>query len=133
MTPVVLDTCAWIWSSSNRKRLSPAAAEAIAAARGTNRAFVSVISCWEVAKLVEKGRLSFRVPVGEWVERALGLAGLTLKGLSPEIAVASTRLPGDFHGDPADQLIVATARMIGGVVVTADRAIRRYRHVPTVW
>jgi PIN domain nuclease of toxin-antitoxin system len=69
---------------------------------------VSAISCWEVAKLVERKRLNLNVPVNEWIAQALGPSGITLLPLEPEIAVLSTQLPGSFHKDPADQIIVAT-------------------------
>lgn len=129
---VVLDTCAWIWLASDRARLSPAAIEAIETARAAREVLVPVIACWEVAKLVEKGRISFRMPVSEWIARALRLEGLGLQPLTPQICVASTELPGEFHGDPADQLIVATARVLGVALVTADRKIREYPHVATI-
>jgi PIN domain nuclease of toxin-antitoxin system len=59
--------------------------------------------------------------------------GVSLHPLTPEICVESTELPGVFHGDPADQIIVATARSLGATVVTADRRILEYSHVPTIW
>ena len=68
---------------------------------------VSAISCWEVAKLVERGRLELPYPLEEWFELALGYPGVSLLELTPEIAIASTRLPGQFHRDPADQIIVS--------------------------
>lgn len=70
---------------------------------------VAAISVWEVAKLVEKGKLTLALPVDQWIQQALFYPGITLINLTPEIAVASTRLEGEFHADPADQLIVATA------------------------
>ncbi len=133
MIPILLDTCAWIWLASDRKRLSPAATEAIEGAGRGERLHLSAISCWEVAKLVEKGRLAFKVPVREWLPRALALPGLQLEELSPEICLASTELPGEFHGDPADQILVATARHLGAALVTPDRRIRAYPHVPSLW
>ena len=75
--------------------------------------WVSAISCWEVAKLVERGRLELPRPLEEWLDLALGYPGIRLADLSPEVAAASTRLPGKFHRDPADQIIVATARVNG--------------------
>jgi PIN domain nuclease of toxin-antitoxin system len=93
---------------------------------------VSAISCWEVAKLVERGRLTLPRPLGEWFAAALNYPGLRLIALSPEVAVASTRLPGTFHRDPADQIIVATARLYGCPLVTSDHKIVSYEHVQTV-
>lgn len=76
--------------------------------------------------LETKGRLKFDRDGLEWVRAALGLPGIALAPLSPEIAVASTRLPGDFRGDPADRILVATARFFGARLVTRDKAILRY-------
>lgn len=133
MSRLLLDTCSWIWLASDRRRLSRPAAAAIGEARERRQVYLSVLSCWEVAKLVEKGRLTFAIPAREWIARALRLSGLTVCPLTPEIAVDSTELPGLFHGDPADQVIVATARSLGAPVVTPDAKIRRYPHVRTLW
>lgn len=90
---------------------------------------VSVFSCWEVAKLVEGGRISLSFPVGEWIAKALSYPGIRLLGFSPEVAVESTQLPGVFHRDPADQIIVATARIHACPLMTLDTKIRVYPHV----
>lgn len=71
--------------------------------------------------LVSKERLVLDRDVGEWIQEALSLPGITLELLSPAVAVASTRLPGDIHTDPADRIIVATARHLGATLVTNDR------------
>ena len=83
----------------------------------------------EIAKLVENNRLSLPVPVGEWLDQALAYPGVRLLELTPRIAVESTQLPGTFHRDPADQLIVATARVYDCPLVTLDGKIRAYQHV----
>jgi PIN domain nuclease of toxin-antitoxin system len=93
---------------------------------------ISIISCWEVAKLVELGRLELRRPLEEWLALALRAPRLALLPLTPPIVVESTRLPGSFHRDPADQLIVATARMHGVRLLTADRRILNYPHLDTI-
>lgn len=90
---------------------------------------VSAISCWEVAKLVEYGRLVLPCPVNEWLGEALAYPGVQLLDLTPTVAVASTQLPGEFHRDPADQIIVATALVHRCPLATADEKIRRYPHV----
>lgn len=90
---------------------------------------ISVISCWEVAKLVEVGRLVLRVPVEHWVEQALQYPGVDPPELTPRIAVESTLLPGVFHRDSADQIIVATARFHDCPLLTADTRILNYPHV----
>lgn len=94
---------------------------------------VSVFSAWEIAKLVQKGKLKFSIPCREWIAEAIGTDGVTLHPLTPEICVESSELPGVFHGDPADQIIVATARVLSIPVVTSDRKILDYPHVQSVW
>ena len=76
--------------------------------------------------LVSKGRLVLDRDVGEWVQAALSLPGIRLEPLSPEVAVASTRLPGTIHGDPADRMIAATARHLGSTLITADLLLLDY-------
>lgn len=127
---ILLDTHIWVWWVHGDDRLS-AAHSALAADSEENGIGVSVISCWEVAKLVEYGRLALPLPVGEWLSQALDYPGVNLLPLTPEIAVESTQLPGSFHRDPADQIIVATARIHGIRLLAADLKIVRYPHVET--
>ena len=90
---------------------------------------VSVISCWEVAKLVALKRLTLPCATEDWFTQALAYPGIQLLELTPTIALESTRLPGSFHRDPADQLLVATARVLNCPLLTADGHILRYSHV----
>ena len=87
---------------------------------------VSAITPWEIAMLVSKGRLALDRDVGEWVKAALALPGIRLEPLSPEIAIASTRLPGTIHADPADRIIVATVRQVGAILLTEDQRLLDY-------
>ena len=130
---MVLDTCAWLWYCAEPRKLSHAAAEAIQREKARAGLIVSVISCWEIVKLVQKGKLKFSISCREWIESALQTAGISLYALTPEIAVESTELPGVFAGDPADQIIVATARILGIAVLTKDQKILDYSHVPSLW
>ncbi len=125
---IVLDTHVWVWWVHGSDRLTARYREYLSA-ETTGGLAVSAISCWEVAKLVQKGRLTLPVPIREWFEQALGPSGVQLLPLTPAIAAESAALPGDFHRDPADQLIVATARVHDVPLVTADEAIRAYPHV----
>ena len=127
---IVLDTHAWIWWVDGDERLTLAQRDAIAAEEA-NLIGVSAISCWEVAKLVELGRVALSCSLEEWLDQALSYPGVQLIALTPEIATESTRLPGDFHRDPADQIIVATARVYGCSLVTSDEKILKYPHVMT--
>jgi PIN domain nuclease of toxin-antitoxin system len=131
--PIVLDTHAWVWWATEDGRLSRSASRAIQRAATSRGLSVSAISVWEVAKKVEKQQLKLDRPVRDWIERALALPGLTLAELTPPVLVESCCLPQPFHGDPADQIIVATARHLGATLVTRDRKLRDYEHVQTVW
>jgi PIN domain nuclease of toxin-antitoxin system len=131
--PVVLDTCAWLWLCAAPEKLSRAARDAIDRARPHAGLIVSVFSTWEIAKLVQKGKLELALPCREWLAAAMRADSITMHPVSPEVCLESTELPGAFHGDPADQIIVATARLLSAPVVTADRKIRSYRHVQSVW
>ncbi|MEO0557604.1 MAG: type II toxin-antitoxin system VapC family toxin [Bacteroidota bacterium] len=126
---IVLDTHIWIWWVNGSNQLT---ADQERELNAEERIGVSTISCWEVAKLVEKGRLELDRPVLEWLTRALRYPGVELVALSPEIAADSAALPGEFHRDPADQILVATARVLGCRLVTSDRKILDYEHVQTL-
>lgn len=126
MSELVIDTHALIWLLEKSKRLGPGARDALKQAASIHALHVAAITPWEVAMLVSKGRLTFRRDVGEWLEAALALPGLQLAPLSPAVAVASTRLPGDLGSDPADRIIVATARHLGAPLVTADENLLDY-------
>jgi PIN domain nuclease of toxin-antitoxin system len=93
---------------------------------------VSTFSCWEIAKLVELNRLNLSVSLEDWFEQALQYPGVQLFGLTPQIAIESSQLPGEFHRDPADQIIVATARVYDCLLVTSDRKIVNYSYVDTI-
>lgn len=133
MPTLLLDTHAWLWWVSEDRRLSAAARRAIHHAAGRGMASLSLISLWEVAKKVEKGQLVLDRPLDEWLDTATLPTGLQVVELTRPVLVESTRLPQPFHGDPADQIIVATARTSGAVIVTKDQRIRGYAHVRTVW
>ena len=128
---ILLDTHIWVWWADGSKRLSCHHRQFIHQHREGGLG-ISAISCWEVAKLVEYGRLKLNCSVEEWIELAVHLPGLRVLELTPSIAVASTKLPGEFHRDPADQIIVATARVYGIGLLTADERIVAYRHVQTL-
>ena len=125
-TAVVLDTHALVWLLQGSDRLGPGARALIEAAANGDGAFVAAISAWEIAMLVAKGRLALDRDVGEWLDAALALPGLRLAPLEPHVAVDSTRLPGEPHGDPADRMIVATARRHAATLITDDARVLAY-------
>ncbi|MFN8439950.1 MAG: type II toxin-antitoxin system VapC family toxin [Caldilineaceae bacterium] len=125
---ILLDTHVWIWLVDGNPRLTTEQQNYLHQHESQGLA-VSVISCWEVAKLVEVGRLAFSCPVQEWIDQALDYPGIQLLELTPRIAVESTQLPGTFHRDPADQIIVATARVLSLPLFSFDEKIDNYPHV----
>ena len=123
---LVLDTHVWLWLMEGANELKSSVRKHIEAAVPDGALLVSVISVWEIAMLEAKNRITFDEDCNVWVKNALTAPGFSLALFTPDVAVASTRLPGDFHGDPADRIIVATTRSVGGTLVTADRAILAY-------
>ena len=131
--PMLLDTHAWVWWVTEDRRLSRRAKAAIVDAVADQDLWISLISVWEVAKKVEKRQLVLDRPVDQWLDEAMTVHGLGVWEITRPILVHSCELPQPFHGDPADQILVATARRQGAVMVTKDQQIRRYPHVQTIW
>ncbi|MEW5767749.1 MAG: type II toxin-antitoxin system VapC family toxin [bacterium] len=128
---ILLDTHIWIWFADESEQLTEKHKQVIEQHRADGLG-VSVISCWEVAKLVEYNRLKLACPIEEWMEVATTLPDIQLIELTPRIAIASTKLPGNFHRDPADQIIVATAQVYNLGLLTIDERILKYDHVLTL-
>ena len=132
---ILLDTHALIWALEDERRLGADARAAIAAAEQADGLGISAITPWEIALLAETGRLRLSREVREWIVAALALPAIGLLPLEPAISSESVRLPGAFPPDPADRLIVATARHHGAPLLTADYAILSYAaagHVQTI-
>lgn len=125
---ILLDTHIWIWWVHAAKELTPSY-ESIILNNENKGLGVSIISCWEVAKLVENKRLKLPIDVYNWIDTALNYPGIVLMPITPEIAVESTQLPGKFHKDPADQIIVATSRIFNIPILTVDNKILDYQFV----
>ena len=117
---------ALIWLLEGNERLGPESRALVNASAQADDLYASAITPWEIAMLVSKGRLSFAQEIGEWLRCALALPGIRMVPLSVEISVASTQLPGDFHADPVDRIIVATARHLGATLVTENKLILSY-------
>lgn len=125
---ILLDTHIWIWWVSQQPQLTPSLAQTIAQHQEAGLG-VSIMSCWEVAKLVEVGRLRLSISTTDWLTQALLYPGVQLMQLTVPIAVESTQLPGVFHRDPADQILVATARVHKIPLLTVDAKILAYPYV----
>ncbi len=128
---IILDTHIFIWWVHGDRRLTDSQTTIIQA-NESQTIGVSAISAWEIAKLAEYGRLKLPCDLHEWFDTALSYPGIRLMELTPTIAILSTRLPGKFHRDPADQLIVATAMAYDCPLVTSDEKILEYIHVDAI-
>lgn len=125
MLPLLLDTNAAIWLS--RDELKASASEKLdEAARMGVATYLSPITAWEVGQLVSRNRLSLGATPQRWFARILAMPNVLLAELSPEILIASSFLPGNPPRDPADRILLVTARDLGATLVTRDRAILAY-------
>ncbi len=123
---LVLDTHVLIWLINGDQTLSSNVKQAIDEASAGGETLVPVVCFWEVGMLHSKRRLHLEKPPLEWTRDALNRPGIQVAPFIPEIAISSTQLPGNFHQDPADRVIVATGRALDATVVTRDRRIIRY-------
>lgn len=126
---IVLDTHVWIWWVDDHPRLKRSARDRIDAEDDVR---VSAISLLEIATAVSLGRLALRPAVGHWLQVAQSAEQIRVEPLSDALCIASTTLPGTFHRDPADRLIVALARQLDAELVTADHKILAYSDVRTI-
>ena len=125
---IILDTHVWVWWVHGDEKITSTQTKIIKA-NEKDIIGVSAISAWEIAKLVQYNRLELPCPLQEWFYEALSYPGIRLIELTPEIAIESTKLPGEFHRDPADQIIVATARLYDSSLITSDTKILKYPYV----
>ena len=130
---IVIDTHVWLWWVSDPEQLSAPARQAIDLAAQQRELFVSTISAWEVAMLVEKGRLTLTLDVRDWIARSEALPFLTFTPLTNAIAVEAVRLPNFPHADPADRIIAATTLSLGAALVSKDEKLRGYLSLRTIW
>ncbi len=124
---IILDTHIWVWWINDSPQLTKRLRESIIMHQSSSLG-VSIFSCWEVAKLVEKGRMELTGSVNEWLNIAISYPGVQLLDLTLPIVIQSTQLVG-FHNDPADQIIVATAQVYDCPLLTMDAKIVNYPHV----
>ena len=123
---ILLDTHTWIWLFNGSTELSEDIIIEIDRFGSQGKVFISAISVWELSMLVAKNRVILSKPIHQWVKESLSQPGVHLSVISPEIAIESSFLPGKFHGDPADRMIVATARINDLILLTRDRQILKY-------
>lgn len=131
MNAPVLDTHVWIWWIMGSPDLSKAERDALDSLSANDRPVLCDISIWEFATLVDLGRLEIDMPVEEWLRVTTAPSCVRLQAVTPRIAGEMNLLPSSFHrDDPADRLIVATARALGLPLATHDRKIRKSRLAP---
>lgn len=131
---IVLDTHAWVWWVAAPERV-PERARAIVegAVEDGETVRLSCISAWEVALLVERGRLELTMDVTDWVAKSEALPFIEFVPVDDRIALRAVQLPGFPHRDPADRIIVSTALGLGATLVTGDERLHGYEPVRTVW
>ena len=128
----LLDTHALVWWVDGSKKLAREQSRATERAASKGALFLSEISFWEIAMLVEAGKLTFREPLDEWLERAAAAPAVQRIGITPTIAREVASLSTTRNWDPADRIIVATARVLGARLVTSDSRIIDSKLVPTI-
>lgn len=124
---LVLDTHIWLWFVGGEdNRLEKTELVLIDRYARQGLVYLAPISIWEIGVLVSKGKIFLQKDPLIWIQEALKSSNTRLAALSPEIAIESTRLPGDFHKDPADRMIAATARSLGAMLLTRDEKLLTY-------
>ena len=126
LQPLLLDTHVWLWLILGTDPLSSAARRTIVDAATIGNLRIAAITLWEIAQLASRNRIVLGKPAIQWIEEAIIASFVAVEPLSAEVAVESCNLPDRFHADPADRMIVATARVTGGVLMTRDRQILAY-------
>jgi len=129
---ILLDTHVWWWCLTEPENLSEKALKVIRHSKADER-FISSISIWEFARMAAKNRIELKISPAKWLSRAIDGAGITVIDMLPEITIDSCNLPGQFHPDPADRIIVATARLKNLTLMTRDKKILEYPHVKSIW
>ncbi len=130
---IILDTHALIWWVNDDPALSNNARKLINNSRKTERIIISSMTTWEIAMLVKLDRLVLSMPLKEWIGKIERLPFIRFIPVDNVIADDAVNLPGEFHKDPADRIIVATARSLNATLITSDKKILDYAHVRTKW
>jgi len=130
---IVLDTHTLVWWVNGDPALSKKARALLGKESAGGEIVISSISAWEIAMLVARRRLVLSMDVSGWLATVKQIEAVRFVPVDVEVATKSVELPGEFHSDPADRIIVATARMLAAPLVTKDVRIRAYAHVKTVW
>lgn len=131
---IILDTHVLLWWVSGERALSRKAVKLIERNLKTERSIlISSISAWEIAMLAASGRLILSMDIDAWLAEVSRIPSIAFVAVDNSVAVKSANLPGNFHKDPADRMIVALVRHLSLELITADEKILQYPHVKTVW
>jgi PIN domain nuclease of toxin-antitoxin system len=129
---ILLDTHIWLWWLHTPDQLSERGRKLLTIGENQNSLIVSAISVWEIAVKHSNGKLPLPLPINEWFALATTRPGITIEPLDPLDAIISTQLPGDFHKDPADRIIVAIAYRRNIELMTCDQKILNYPYIKTI-
>jgi PIN domain nuclease of toxin-antitoxin system len=130
---ILLDTHIWLWWLHCPEQFSERGRSLLTIGENQNTLIVSAISVWEIAVKHSSGKLPLPLAINEWFALAKSRPGITIEPLDPLDAIASTQLPGDFHKDPADRIIVAIAYRRNIELMTCDQKILNYPYIKTIW
>ncbi len=120
---IILDTHILIWSLLTPDNLSEPIKQIISKSQDNNNLFISSISLWEIAMLIERKRINLYERTSNFLNSIANIDGLNLIQINANIATESVALPGNFNSDPADCIIIASAREIAGTLITRDNKI----------
>lgn len=123
---ILVDTHIWLWHLNRDKTLPSRVRNLIDASAAEEALYLSAISIWEIAMLVSKGKVILNTSCQAWIDKSLSLPGVSLIPLTPEIAIESCYLAGDFHGDPADRILVASAKIENLCLISRDKKLVSY-------
>ena len=130
---IVLDTQTLVWWTTKPEFLSKRALRKIEAEAKKGKLLISSISILEIYLLVKKKKIGFSVDIDTWLATIEKSSDFEFVPVDNRIAAKSVTLPEPFHNDPADRIIVATARESGAALITSDARIRKYSHIQSVW
>ncbi|MCE5317192.1 MAG: type II toxin-antitoxin system VapC family toxin [Parachlamydia sp.] len=124
---ILLDTHVWYWVALGEPMFRRDFLNSLESAKENDRIYLSAISVWEIGMMgTKKKKIQFEMDVLNWVEQSIGNLGIQLVPLSPKIAIESSRLPIEVHGDPADRILIASANEVNALLVTCDAQLIEY-------
>lgn len=123
---LILDTHILIWALENDQRLLSKDRESIDHTTNESNILIPAIIIWEIGMLQRKKKITLSLPLETWIKKMLAIPRILLIPLTPEISIESNNLPHGFHGDPSDEIIIATARILNTPLLTYDEQIINY-------